>query len=98
MSSERTLVSMLFYAAFRLSSAEFADEMPVLLLEADGLLGAEDRKGLPFAVASYLRDKCSSVGIERAHNMVAQFRNYRAHFIFQGCDFIGRSILEMNCD
>ncbi len=35
MSSERTLFSM-FYAAFRLSSAEFADEMPILLLEADG--------------------------------------------------------------
>jgi hypothetical protein len=115
MSSERTLVSM-FFAAFRLSSAEFAGEMQVLLLAAagmpqrsfcfcsrfvaiaHGLLGAENRKGLPFAVASYLRYKCSPVGIERAHNMVTQFRNYGAGLIFQRRDFFGGSILEVNCD
>jgi hypothetical protein len=63
-----------------------------------GLLGTENRKWLPFAVAGYLRYKCSPVGIERAHNMVAQLWDYRATFIFQRRDFIGGSILEVNCD
>jgi hypothetical protein len=87
----------MFLAAFRLSSAEFAGEMQVLL-RGDGLLGTENRKRLPFAVAGYLRYKCNPVGIERAHNIVAPFRNYRANFIFQRRDFIGGSILEVNCD
>ena len=95
MSSERTLASMLI-AAFRLSSAEFAGELRVL--RSGRLLGTENRKRLPFAVASYLRYKCSPVCIERAHDMVAQFRNYRATLIFQRRDFIGGSILEVNCD
>jgi hypothetical protein len=38
-----------------------------------GLLGTENRKRLPFAVAGYFRYKYSPVGIERAHNMVTQF-------------------------
>jgi hypothetical protein len=38
------------------------------------------------------------VGVERAHNIVAQFRNYRAHFIFQRGDFVGGSVFEVNCD
>jgi len=69
-----------------------------VLLRGDGLLGAENRKRSPFAVAGYLRYKCSPVGIERAHNMVAQFWNYRADFILQRRDFIGGSVLEVNCN
>jgi hypothetical protein len=65
---------------------------------AHELLGAENRKRLPFAVAGYLRYKCGSVGIERTHNVVAHFRNYRANFIFKRRDFIGGSILEVDCD
>jgi hypothetical protein len=63
-----------------------------------GLLGTENRKWLPLPIAGYLRYKCGSVGIERAHNMVAQFWKCRANFIFQRSDFIGGSILEVNCD
>ena len=92
MSSERTLTSM-FLAAFSLSSAEFAGE-----IRSDGLLGAENRKRLPFSVPGYPRYECSPVGIERTHNMVARFRNYGADLIFQRRDFIGGSILEVNCD
>jgi hypothetical protein len=62
------------------------------------LLLAENREGIPFAVAGYLRYKCNPVGVERAHNIVAQFRNYRAHFIFQRGDFVGGSVFEVNCD
>ena len=40
MSSERTLAST-FFAAFRLSSAEFAGEMQVLLLEATACKSSE---------------------------------------------------------
>jgi hypothetical protein len=76
-------------------SAEFAGEMQV---RDDRLLGAENRKRLPFAVAGYLRYKCSPVGIEWAHNMVAQFWDYRADFIFQRRYFIGGSVFEVNCD
>ena len=65
---------------------------------AHELLGAENRKRLPFAVAGHLRYKCGSVGIERTHNVVAQFRNYIANFIFKRRDFIGGSILEVDCD
>ena len=115
MSSERTLAST-FFAAFRLSSAEFAGEMQVLLLAAagmpqrsfcfcsrfvaiaHGLLGAENRKGLPFAVASYLRYKCSPVWVKWAHDMVARFGNYCAYLIFQRGDLVGGSVFEMNCD
>ena len=98
MSSERTLVST-FFAAFRPGSAEFAGEMQLLLVAtADGLLGAENRKRLPFSVAGYSRYECSPVGIERAHNMVARSRNYGADLIFQRRDFTGGSILEVNCD
>jgi hypothetical protein len=96
MSSERTLASTSF-AAFRPSSAEFAGEMQVLL-RSDGLLGAENRKGLPFAVAGDPRYECSPVGIERADNIVARFRNYRADLIFQRRDFVSGSVLEVNCD
>jgi hypothetical protein len=39
-------------------------------------LGAENREGIPFAVTGYLRYKRNPVGVERAHNIVAQFRNY----------------------
>ena len=69
-----------------------------VLLRGDGLLGTENRKRLPFAVAGYLRYKCRSVGIERAYDMIAQPRNYLADFIFQRRDFIGGSILKVNCD
>jgi hypothetical protein len=65
---------------------------------AERLLLAENREGIPFAVAVYLRYKCNPVGVEWAHNIVAQFRNYRAHFIFQRRDFVGRSVFEVNCD
>jgi hypothetical protein len=71
--------------------------MQVLLL-SDGLLGADSRKRLPFAVAGHLRYKCGSVRIERAHNMVARFRNYRTGLILQRRDFIGGSIFKVNCD
>jgi len=69
-----------------------------VLLCSDGLLGAENRKRLPFAIAGDLGYKCGSVGIERAHNIVARFGNYRTDLIFQRRDFIGGSILEVNCD
>src|SRR5258705_8888907 len=65
---------------------------------AERLLLAENREGISFAVAGYLRYKCDPVGIERAHNIVAQFRNYRAHFIFQRGGFFGGSVFEVNCD
>jgi hypothetical protein len=44
MSSERTLACV-FFAAFRLRSAEFAGEMLVLLLEAVDCRGRADRSG-----------------------------------------------------
>jgi hypothetical protein len=98
MSSERTLAST-FFAAVRLSSAEFAGEMQFLLPTCrTGLFGAENRKRLPFAVAGYLRYKGRPVAIERTHDMVAQFRNYRADLIFHRRDFIRGSIFEVNCD
>ncbi len=63
-----------------------------------GLFGAENREGTPFAVAGYLRYKCSPVGVERAYDMVAHFGNYRAYFIFQRGDIVGGSVFKVNCD
>jgi hypothetical protein len=51
MSSERTLAST-FFAAFRLSSAEFAGEMQILLLDADRL----SKKDHWIAAVSLVRD------------------------------------------
>ena len=51
MSSERTLAST-FFAAFRLSSAEFAGEMQVLLLEATAL----SKKDGSVAAVNLVRD------------------------------------------
>ena len=65
---------------------------------AERLLLAENREGIPFAVAGYLGYKCSPVGVEWAHDMVARFRNYRTLFIFQRGDFVGGSVFEVNCD
>jgi len=49
-------------------------------------------------VPGYLRYECNPVSVERAHNIVAQFRNYRALFIFQRSDFVGGGVFEVNCD
>jgi hypothetical protein len=76
----------------------FFVSVPFFVSTAHGLLGAENRKRLPFAVAGYPRYKRNPFGIERAHNMVAQVWNYRADFIFKRRDLIGGSILEVNCD
>jgi hypothetical protein len=53
-----------------------------VVANAHRLLGAENREGTSFAVARHLTYHCSPIGVERAHDMVARFRNYRAHFIF----------------
>jgi len=69
-----------------------------VIATAHGLFSAENREGTPFAVTGYLRYKCSPVGVERAYDMVAHFGNYRAYFIFQRGDFVGESVLKVNCD
>ena len=69
-----------------------------IVAAAHRLLGAENREGLPFAVAGYLRYKCSPVWVKWAHDMVARFRNYCAYLIFQRGDLVGGSVFEMNCD
>jgi hypothetical protein len=62
------------------------------------LFGAENRERISLAVAGYFGYECSPVYVEWAHNMVAQFRNYRALFIFQRGDFVCVSVFEVNCD
>jgi hypothetical protein len=69
-----------------------------VVTSAHGLFGAKNREGISFAVAGYLGYKCGSVGVERAHDIVAHFRNDRALFIFLRRDFVGGSVFEMNCD
>jgi len=69
-----------------------------MTFRAERLLLAENREGISLAVAGYLRYECSPVSVERAHNMVARFRNYRALFILKRSDFVAGSVFEVNCD